>query len=212
MVFLTLSGVADSWATGGTHIYTLTLALTHAHSAHCLTHTLSHILSHAHSPWFHSLTRSHTQTLTTHSFSFTPMHTITYILAVSDTHALRHSRSPALSVLQTHTHTLSLTHTGKVNRHATQLQTDEGLLVPAASLYFTVRTFYLHPRPSPPAETGRRAAGRQDCPTSPLVARVKGYLNPTGHISPLAWQSEGSARKRGLPGLPELGQQGPRGT
>ena len=52
------------------------------------------------------------------------MHTITYILTVSDTHALRHSRSAALSVLQTHTHTLSLTHTGKLNRHATQLQTD----------------------------------------------------------------------------------------
>ena len=58
------------------------------------------------------------------------MHTITYILTVSDTHALRHSRSAALSVLQTHTHTLSLTHTGKLNQHATQLQTDEGLLVP----------------------------------------------------------------------------------
>ena len=128
MVFLTLPGVGDSWAMGGTHTCTLTLALTHTHSARCLTYTLSH----AHSPRFHSLTCSHTQTLTTHSFSYTPMHTITYILAVSDTHALRHSCSPALSVLQTHTHTLSLTHTGKLNRHATQLQTDEGLLVPGS--------------------------------------------------------------------------------
>ena len=41
MVFLTLPSVGDSWATGGTHTSTLTLALTRTHSAHCLTHTLS---------------------------------------------------------------------------------------------------------------------------------------------------------------------------
>lgn len=72
-----------------------------------------------------------------------------------------------------------------------------------------MRMFYSHPRPSPPAETGRHAAGRQDCPTSPSVARVKGC--PTGRISPLAWQSEGHARKQGLPGPPRAGSAGTQG-
>ena len=58
---------------------------------------------------------------------------ITYILAVSDTHALKHSHSPP-SVLQTHTHTLSTTHTGKLTftqvKH--QPQTEGQLLVPGS--------------------------------------------------------------------------------
>lgn len=123
---------------GHTHIHTHSRSDTRSLCPLSDTHTLS--ISFTHNPHTHSLTYSHTQTLTTHSFSYTPMHTIiTYILALSDTHALKHSHSPPLSVLQTHTHTLSMTHTGKLNftqvkitQVKNQPQTDGRLLVPGS--------------------------------------------------------------------------------